>query len=211
MASASPFDNFAADYDNRFSDRLPASWLRTAVYTCVEPFVEGGSPVIELGCGTGEDAIWFAEQGCSVWASDASAAMLERARDKIEKLNVASRISLQQIDLIHWQPSDLPADFQARLVFSNFGALNCVRDLRPVFRTAWECLEDGGHLAVSLMGRFCLSESVFFGVRGQFAKASRRWNGESRYRAGGGDYPVWYHSPAALRSAAEGLNSGKGY
>jgi len=203
MASTSPFDAFAADYDIRFSERLPVTWLRTAVYERIAPLLGNGARVIELGCGTGEDAIWLARQGCDVWATDASSGMLGRARIKIDELDLGSRISLQQINLTHWQPADLPTDFRAHLVFSNFGALNCVEDVRPVFRAAWQCLNEGGYLAVSLMGRFCLSETVYFGIRGQFTKAVRRWRAKNHYQAGGEWHPVWYHSPADLRSQAE--------
>ncbi|HEY5622827.1 MAG TPA: methyltransferase domain-containing protein, partial [Gammaproteobacteria bacterium] len=205
MSATSPFDDFAADYDRRFSHRQPAIWLRAAVHARIEPLLVAGAEIIELGCGTGEDSIWFARRGCRVRATDASAGMLAQARKKIGVLGLDSQISLQQLDLADWRAGDMASQPRARIVFSNFGALNCIEDLRPVFGAASECLETGGYLAVTLMGRFCLSETIFFGARGQFTKAARRWSGSSAYRAGGEEHPVWYHAPAEVRRAAEGF------
>ena len=55
--------------------------------------------------------------------------------------------------------------FMVFLVFSNFGALNCIADLRPMFGYALDRLEPGGYLAVTLMGRFCAWETVGFALR----------------------------------------------
>lgn len=205
MTPSCPFDAWAEDYDTRFSSRLAAAWLRGHVHERVSPLLSPGEAVIELGCGTGEDAVWFARRGHAVWAADASEGMLARARAKIDALDLGARIELQRIDLAHWRSSDVPAGFRARLVFSNFGVLNCVERLEPLLRTARECLVGGGYLALCLMGRFCLWESVHFALRGRFGAAARRWRGGSRYEAGGAEHPVWYHSPRQLADQAEGF------
>lgn len=197
-ATAAPFDALGADYDRNFSDRLPARWLRRTIRARVSPYLERGSKVIELGCGTGEDAIWFARQGCRVWAVDNSAVMLAHARAKITKAGTGDRIELQQLDVSMLTRRSLPDDFAADLVFSNFGVLNCIEDLAPVFDTAAQSLRDGGYLAATVMGKFCLTETVYFGLRGQFAKATRRWRNGARYRAAGKYYDLWYHSPGQL-------------
>jgi len=204
MASR-PFDVLAARYDAEFSNRLPATWLRQHVYERITPLIAAGDRVIELGCGTGEDAIWFAQRGCDVWAVDLSASMLRVAESKIVGWGLQSRITLKQLDVAQWQPADVPNERPARLVFSNFGVLNCLHDLRPVFRTAGACLAEGGVLAICLMGRFCLSETLWFTARGQFAKAGRRWRARSQFEADGLRQAVWYHSAGELRRQAVGF------
>ena len=52
-------------------------WLDTAF--------QPGEQVLELSCGTGEDALHLAEQGVRILATDPSAGMLEVAR-KVARL-----------------------------------------------------------------------------------------------------------------------------
>ncbi len=70
------------------------------------------------------------------------------------------------------------------LVLSNFGGFNCVRDLPAIGQTLARLVRPEGHLAVCLMGRFCLRESAHYVLRGQFKKAARRWRGETLTSAG---------------------------
>ena len=202
MGDSAAFDALAAGYDEQFAHRAPAAWLRDAVRRRVQPLFSKGAKVIELGCGTGEDATWLAENGAYVWALDASVAMLETARAKAVANGGADRIALQQLDLADWHEDDIPDAFAADLVFSNFGALNCIGDLAPVLRTAGKVLRPRGYLAVVVMGRFCLSETLYFLLRGRIGKATRRWLGRASFRVGTQTYPVWYHSPSRISKQA---------
>jgi SAM-dependent methyltransferase len=195
----------AADYDADFSQRLPVKWLRESIYRQLAPFFNEGSHIVELGCGSGDDAIWFAKQGCWVYAIDASARMLEKAQSKINATECASFVRLEKIDLGQWciERSSTPRGVD--IVFSNFGVLNCVEDLRPVFEGAAQCLKPGGIMAVTVMGRFCLSDMLYFGGKGQFRKASRRRSGSSEFRSGDKNFPVWYHAPGRLAATAIGF------
>ncbi len=203
--STAQFDALAASYDEAFTDRLPAIWLRDAVRDRVAPYLEPGMDVIELGCGSGADSVWLARHGCRVWALDASSRMLEQARSKLSAAGQQHAVSLHHVDVEHWHSQDLPPQFSARLVFSNFGVLNCVADLERVFATAHQCLADGGHLAVTVMGRFCLTETLYFGARWQFRQATRRWRGSGEFGTSGERCTVYYYSPSQLRRAARGF------
>lgn len=205
--STAQFDALAAGYDAAFTDRLPALWLRDAVRERVEPYLQPGMDVVELGCGSGTDSVWLARHGCRVWALDASPGMLEQARVKVSAAGQQHAVSLNRVDIEQWRVQDLPPQFNARLVFSNFGVLNCVTDLERVFTTAWQCLDDNGHLAVILMGRFCLAETLYFGCRGQFRKATRRWHGSSDFGASEKRFKVYYYSLSQLRRAARGFRA----
>ncbi len=72
-----------------------------------------GSPILELGCGTGRLLVPLAEAGFDVTGVDASLDMLERARARLE------RSELSNVDLVHGdmrQLAGLPND-TFRLVF----------------------------------------------------------------------------------------------
>lgn len=94
-----PFDAVAVHYDTRFTDRPLGRRLRAVVWECLERVFQPGDRVIDLGCGTGEDAVWLARRDIAVTALDASAAMLAVAREKAEAAGVADRIEFVQMDL----------------------------------------------------------------------------------------------------------------
>ena len=62
---------------------------------------------------------------------------------------------------------------------SNFGAINCVERLCDVREPLARLIRSDGHLVLCVMGRFCLWESLWFGLHGAFRKAARRWSGKA--------------------------------
>jgi SAM-dependent methyltransferase len=82
---------------------------------------------------------------------------------------------------------------------SNFGPLNCVRDLRPVAKQLARLVRSGGFLVFSVIGRFCLWETLYYLVRGDVRRAIRRWGGESTMSSD--KVPVFYPSVSEIRTA----------
>ena len=62
-ASGVAFDRIATDYDQASTDVLISRWIRERVWSRLAQLFPRGSHVLELGCGTGEDAVWLAQQG----------------------------------------------------------------------------------------------------------------------------------------------------
>lgn len=185
-----PFDAAAATYDADFTERRLAVWLRQMVRAHV-PF-RAGERVLELGCGTGEDARWLSERGVHVTATDASAEMLALTRAK------ALDVTVQQLDMNALPP---PGDMQYDGVFSNFGALNCVEDLPAL--AAWLAPQVRGKLVFVVMGRWCPWEIGWHLAHLQPRTAFRRM-GAGGIPAQVGDgvtVRVWYPSPHELRRA----------
>jgi hypothetical protein len=58
---------------------------------------------------------------------------------------------------------------------SNFGALNCVADIEELSRALASLIRPGGYLAVCVLGRFCLWETLWYLSQGKPLKAFRRW------------------------------------
>jgi ubiquinone/menaquinone biosynthesis C-methylase UbiE len=198
------FDSLAADYDARFSERLPAIWLRAAVRRCIEPWIEPESRVLELGCGTGIDAVWLAERGCRVLATDVSSRMLELARVRAARAGSRS-IEFGRLDIGRPDATALAGRESVDLAFANFGVLNCVEDLKPLFAWLRCVLRPQGIVAATVMGRFCAWESVYFLMQGRPRKAARRWSGTAGFEAGGLRRDISYHTPGAVLRAAPGF------
>jgi len=195
------FDELAGTYDETFTDRLPGLWLRAMVLERVTHLLPNSAKILEVGCGTGEDAIYFAGLGHEVIATDISNGMLQQISLKLAEVSpeVRERIQTSTLDAADPESADLTSDRNLDLVFSNFGALNCVADLGPLFEYAGERLKPGGHLAITLMGRFCLWETLGFALRGDFRRATRRWSGSSQFSASGVVQDIWYPSIGATK------------
>src|SRR5690606_38071734 len=119
---ATAFDDLAYEYDATFTHTALGARLRALVWQRCEVLFEPGHCLLELGCGTGEDAARLARRGVRVVAIDPAERMLAIARAK------AGRAPDTSIEL-HCMPMEAtPRAFAGRRfdgVFSNFGAVNC--------------------------------------------------------------------------------------
>jgi hypothetical protein len=61
-------------------------------------------------------------------------------------------------------------------VYSNFGALNCTSHWSELGAWLAEKTLPGAHLGFGVMGRFCLWETLWHGLHGEWRIASRRWS-----------------------------------
>lgn len=92
---ARAFDAAAAGYDEAFTFTHLGRWYRTAARKWLEAAFRPGSHILELGCGTGEDALWLAGRGIRVTALDASPAMLEVARAKAAQAGAEAEAAIR--------------------------------------------------------------------------------------------------------------------
>lgn len=106
-----------------------------------------GRRVLEIGCGTGANAVWLAQQGCQVSAFDLAPVAIERARARAAAAGVEVDLSVQDVlsAPVAGGPFDVVYD---RGVFHVFDAAND-RD-RFAARVA-EALRPGG-LWLSIAG-----------------------------------------------------------
>lgn len=93
------FDAFAADYDSDFTHTPLGHLLRPRVWQTFAQHFKLGQHVLELTCGTGEDAVWLAQRGVRVTATDGSAAMVAEAQAKAEAAGVSARVAVEQLSL----------------------------------------------------------------------------------------------------------------
>src|SRR6266850_6647912 len=125
---AAVFDQFAHDYDEHFGGIL-GRLFRRAVWRWLDGAFQPGEHILELSCGTGEDALHLAERGVRILATDASAGMLEVARKKVLEEGGSERVRLRQlaIEQLDTLKEECRDGFSG--AFSNFGGLNFVADL----------------------------------------------------------------------------------
>jgi len=103
-----------------------------------------GKRVLELGCGTGEAAVAFAQQGATVIGVDSSAARIANARARSEAAEV--RLELHSGDLADL--AFLRAD-SIDVAFSD-GALAQIHELGRLFRQVHRVLRHGANFVFML-------------------------------------------------------------
>lgn len=189
---ANAFDAVAETYDARFTDSRVGIAHRQAVWQVVDRVFTPGMQVLEINCGTGVDAAHLAARGVRVHACDVSPAMIEVARRRLrgtEGVEVEIR-STEDLD-------DLRGDYDG--VLSNFGGLNCVRDLPATLHQLRRLVRVGGDIFLCIMGRFCAWEVFWYARHLQFRKAVRRWQRTVRASiSGGNEFSIQYPTVASM-------------
>ena len=191
------FDAAAATYDERFSNTCLGRWLRQQVWKRLHVHFKPGQRILELGCGTGEDAIWLAKKGIHVTATDRSGVMLEMLKQKTDRLHLHDFIQTEFLDLNHpWEKTDRFFDG----VFANFGVLNCVEDCRHLSRFLGHLLKPEAAAIFVMMNPICPWEIGSHLLHGRVKDAFRRFGGQPIAASVAEDTTVQvrYPLPAAL-------------
>jgi ubiquinone/menaquinone biosynthesis C-methylase UbiE len=193
------FDRIAAEYDSIFTFTHVGRSQRNVVWRRALATFSSGSHILELNCGTGEDALFLAKSGMRVTACDASAGMIRQARNRMAAENPDAAI--QFFELATENLCALPQDHRIHGVFSNFSGLNCVRDIGNIAQQLAERVEPGARLLLCLSTRYCLWEIAYYMLRANWRKALRRCSGSAQARVGDLELTVFYPTLAELRAA----------
>lgn len=181
--SASPrpagaaFDSIAEQYDDLFTRSLIGRAQRDAVWDVLRQTFRAGQRVLELNCGTGEDALFLSRMGVSVLACDASEKMIAVAARRMANESRGAQVQLELRAIEQLDGLTDGGTFDG--VFSDFSGLNCVSDLSAVGRQLSTLVKPGGWAVLCLSGRFCLWESLWYLAVGEPKRAIRRWKGSA--------------------------------
>ncbi len=176
-AAGFAFDRIAEQYDEMFTRSLIGRAQRSAVWEVLRHRFAKGDRVLELNCGTGEDALFLAKLGVSIVACDASERMIAVATSRMAAevgcADVQFRIlSNERIGELH----DTGV-FDGAL--SNFSGLNCVADLSFVARQLASLVKPRAPVLLCFSGRLCAWETLWYLARGEASRSVRRWKGNA--------------------------------
>ncbi len=192
------FDTHAKNYDSVFTYSQIGKAQRKRVYKFMEQYVlrSHARTILELNCGTGEDAYYFQQKGHRVLATDVSEKMIETAKAKFPD------VSFSPLDITQLSSTTFSKKFD--LIFSNFGGLNCLspEQLNDFLLVSSTLLTTGGKLALVLMPKKCVWERVYFWLKGDRKKANRR-NTEQKVwvHVEGIQVPTWYYNPEDIQKS----------
>lgn len=167
------FDSVAADYDGPRGNNDLIQDMRSEMWRWLDATFAPGSRLIDLGCGTGLDAVRLARLGHEVTATDWSPLMVQRTRDRAENEHVTNR--LRAIAVGAHELGRLEAAGTYDGAYSNLGALNCVPDLAEVSCQCARLLKPDAALVFTVIGRMCPWEIAHYLRRGRWARAMLRF------------------------------------
>jgi ubiquinone/menaquinone biosynthesis C-methylase UbiE len=174
--SKQPFNSIAEIYDADFTHSQTGALQRARVHYYLKQYLSAHSnpSALELNCGTGEDAIWLAKQGCTVLATDISETMVFVAQEKVFKHKLETKVTCKALSIEELDRLDASVKYD--LIFSDFGGLNCVapKDFKKISLSLQRLLKPNGRFIGVVMSRFCWWETLYFTLKGQFKKAWRR-------------------------------------
>jgi ubiquinone/menaquinone biosynthesis C-methylase UbiE len=196
VASAA-FDRMADTYDATFTESLIGRAQRNVVWNALQRTFGPGDHVLELNCGTGEDALFLAKRGVSVLGCDASPRMIEIAERR--RCQEAPNSSLEFRVLRNENVDSLTRVTPFDGVLSNFSGLNCVEDSSHIVRKLTHLVKPGATALICISTRVCLWEISWHAARGNFQKAFRRLRGTTIARLGEIAVPVWYPTITEIR------------
>ena len=183
------FDQAAQNYDNYFTYSEIGKIQRNLVYEKVQKQLNSIKNILEINCGTGEDAIWLANQGFQVTATDISEKMIEVAQSKSK----VDTLIFKVLDSNNLAEVTEKYDF----LFSNFGGLNCLTksELGLFFNAAAEVLSDKGKMSLVIMPKNTLWEQFYFLVKFSLEKAFRRKKEVVFANVDGEKVATYYYNP----------------
>lgn len=208
MNPSTAFDAIAGSYDDTFTNTAVGRLQRASVYDLMTPYFRDAQcqRILEINCGSGQDACWLVQQGKTVLATDISAEMIAVAAAKRQQLKEEPQGRLRLQTLSATNLSSLKEEAPFDLIFSNFGGLNCLspQELARFLVDAAKLLRPGGHLVMVVMGRFCWWESLYFTSKGNWQKA---WRRRKRTATDASldehtSIPTWYYSPSDFTTKA---------
>jgi ubiquinone/menaquinone biosynthesis C-methylase UbiE len=191
------FSTQSVIFDKIYAENTIVSYKRDRVRQHVLKNIPQGASILELNSGTGEDALYFAQNGFKVHATDISTGMQQQLVQKMKANGVAASVTneLCSYTALARLKNKGPYD----LIFSNFAGLNCTNELDKVLASFDGLLKPGGVATLVVLPKFCLWETMLL-FKGMFKTAFRRFAGDKGTTAHveGTYFKCWYYNPSYI-------------
>lgn len=195
-AVAEAFDSASEEYDFTIGANFINVWTRERSIAQVLGLARRDDVLLEIGCGTGTEAIRISRHVAGVVATDISPSMIALLERKISARKLGDKIQAIQLRAVDIREAKdrLPGG-RARVAYSFNGALNCELGVGDFPRELWEVMEPSGLFVCSVRNRLCLEESLVQAALLRFGSLAPRKLQPKMVSVGGMDIPAYYYYP----------------
>ena len=168
------YDLISTTYDGVEGSNAVGRRLRARMQGALYRTFHAGDRVVELGCGTGIEALALASRGIEVVATDPSEGMLERVREKAAEYG-PSQLTTRR--MAAHEIGSLAAEFGEGSfdgAYSHGGALNMDPNLGAVAAGLARLLQPAGKALFTVLNQVSLFELLFYPLVFRPRKAFRR-------------------------------------
>lgn len=198
--TARAFDDAAAGYDSDFTFSAVGMEQRKRVWHYFDRYLpKEPINILELNCGTGEDAFYLNQKGYFITATDISEKMIETANRKKEKLSGLPDFSIMDMQNIRTEKTG--KKFNA--IVSNFGGINCLKpeDIKELALSISVRLNKGEQCILVVMGTGCYWEKIYYFFKKGFrVAANKRKHSPVEVPVENRMVKTWFYKPSELRS-----------
>jgi O-antigen/teichoic acid export membrane protein/2-polyprenyl-3-methyl-5-hydroxy-6-metoxy-1,4-benzoquinol methylase len=149
-------DNIAVHYDALLQKNPFSVILRKLFHEILAENKLNNITALDLGCGTGDDAVFLAEHGADVTAVDLSPEMIKEARKKSASRSSKLKIVFECADMESFVENTSGEKYD--IIVSNFDAVNYIENTGKFSDNTAHLLNENGIMQLTVLNKICLSE-----------------------------------------------------
>ena len=165
------YDEIAPDYDDMMELGFISRLTSIRFQELLVKWFTGGKNVLDIGCGSGKDALFLGSRGDKVYGFDISPGMIKVANQKAIAAGLTDTITFSVGDVNQLQGLN-SGRFDG--AYSNFNVLNHIPGLSNFAKDLSDQLVPGAVVVLTMANRVCLSEIVGYMIRLRFVSAFRK-------------------------------------
>lgn len=190
------FDSASEEYDFTIGGNFINVWTRERSIAEVLAVARPDDVVLEVGCGTGTEALRISKRVAGVVATDISPGMVSILRTKVRARKLSGKVVPLELAAVEvGRAGEHLKGGKARVVYSFNGALNCELELDRFVAELSRVMEPGGFFVCSVRNRLCIEESLVQAALLRFRGMSPRKKQPKMVSVGGMDIPAYYYYP----------------